>query len=194
MPSISKNLNRTQFYDAYTRTSSFFEGSELASSGLPEGLGTGDPESLEANCLPSLSPRSSRCRSTIRPRPIAPESAPRRGSVRRGGLDDRRAAAGEQGAGEQFRMEFLAFNPDSEITGPFINTLRRLGIDATLRIIDTSQYINRQRAFDYRLHHDGAAAIAVAGQRAARLLGLGGSRRCRARAIWPASATKPSTR
>ncbi len=30
-------MNRTLFYGSYTRTDSYFEGGELASSGLPQG-------------------------------------------------------------------------------------------------------------------------------------------------------------
>ncbi|TIX82903.1 MAG: ABC transporter substrate-binding protein, partial [Mesorhizobium sp.] len=39
---------------------------------------------------------------------------------------------------------------------PLIDNLRRLGIDATLRIVDDSQYTNRTRAFDFDM-------LAVAG-------------------------------
>lgn len=144
-----ENLNRTQFYDAYTRTSSFFEGSELAASGLPEGLELEILQSLEAELPDELFTEEF----TL---PTYDSAQANRQNLRR--AVDLFAEAGwtTQGgrlvneAGEQFRMEFLAFNPDSErVTGPYINTLRRLGIDASLRIIDTSQYINRQRAFDY---------------------------------------------
>lgn len=144
-----ENLNRTQFYDAYTRTSSFFEGSELASSGLPEGRELEILQSLDADLPEEIFANEFAL-------PVYDSAQANRQNLRR--AVDLFAEAGwtTQGgrlinaAGEQFCMEFLAFNPDSErVTGPYINTLRRLGIDATLRIIDTSQYINRQRAFDY---------------------------------------------
>src|SRR5690606_38204240 len=35
------------------------------------------------------------------------------------------------------------------VTGPYIEQLRKLGIDATLRVIDQSQYINRVRALAF---------------------------------------------
>jgi microcin C transport system substrate-binding protein len=52
--------------------------------------------------------------------------------------------------GEQFRIEFLGASPTSEvIAGGFIANLRRIGVDATLRIVDTSQYIQRLQAFEF---------------------------------------------
>ena len=35
------------------------------------------------------------------------------------------------------------------IVSPFIRNLKRLGVEARLRTVDQSQYINRTRAFDY---------------------------------------------
>ena len=52
--------------------------------------------------------------------------------------------------GEQFRIEFLGASPTSEvIAGGLIDNLRKIGIDATLRIVDTSQYIQRYQAFQF---------------------------------------------
>src|SRR5690606_21745976 len=53
-------------------------------------------------------------------------------------------------AGEQFRIEFLGNGPTSEIiAGSYVENLRKLGIDASLRIVDPSQYVNRYRSFDF---------------------------------------------
>src|SRR5690606_18703201 len=50
----------------------------------------------------------------------------------------------------QFRIEFLGRDPtDERVNKPFMDNLRRLGIDVSLRIVDTSQYVNRVRSFDY---------------------------------------------
>jgi microcin C transport system substrate-binding protein len=52
--------------------------------------------------------------------------------------------------GRQFSIEFLGSSPTAEvITGGFIENLRRLGIDASLRIVDTSQYVQRFQNFDF---------------------------------------------
>src|SRR5690606_28433834 len=52
--------------------------------------------------------------------------------------------------GEQFQIEFLGASPTAEvITGGFIANLRKIGISATLRIVDTSQYIQRVQNFQF---------------------------------------------
>src|SRR6185312_10600078 len=53
-------------------------------------------------------------------------------------------------AGQPFRIEFLGRgDSDDRITAPYIQNLKRLGIQASLRIVDPSQYINRLRNFDF---------------------------------------------
>jgi microcin C transport system substrate-binding protein len=52
--------------------------------------------------------------------------------------------------GEQFSFEFLYVDQSQErVLLPFVHNLRRLGIDVSLRLVDTSQYINRLRAYDF---------------------------------------------
>jgi microcin C transport system substrate-binding protein len=57
------------------------------------------------------------------------------------------------------RFEILLVNPAFErITGPFLRNLERLGIEATMRTVDTAQYQNRMDAFDFDM------AVTVWGQ------------------------------
>ncbi len=144
-----ESLNRTQFFDLYSRTTSYFEGTELAATGLPEGKELEILRSLKAEvpeevfteefALPVHDGR----RSTRQHLQQAVQLLAEAGWTSRGGR-----LVNE--AGEQMRIEFLAANPDAErVSGAYISTLRQLGIDASLRIIDSSQYINRVRAFDY---------------------------------------------
>jgi microcin C transport system substrate-binding protein len=144
-----ESLNRTQFYDFYSRTTSYFEGSELGATGLPEGLELEILQSLEAEV-----PEEVFTEEFTLPVHDSPQAT--RQHLRHAVELFAEAGWTSQGgrlvneAGEQFRIEFLAFNPDAErVTGSYINTLRRLGIDASLRIIDSSQYVNRQRAFEF---------------------------------------------
>jgi microcin C transport system substrate-binding protein len=52
--------------------------------------------------------------------------------------------------GQPFTMEILLGSPSLERSNlPYVQNLRRIGIDATLRTVDSSQYINRIRSFDY---------------------------------------------
>ena len=52
--------------------------------------------------------------------------------------------------GQQFKFEFLGNDPTDEvISNSYIETLRKIGIDAKLRIVDPSQYVNRLNNFDF---------------------------------------------
>ncbi|MFD9901361.1 ABC transporter substrate-binding protein [Mesorhizobium sp. NPDC059025] len=52
--------------------------------------------------------------------------------------------------GQPFAFEILDFRQGAEATlNPYIDMLRKIGITATLRFVDSSQYINRVNNFDY---------------------------------------------
>ena len=52
--------------------------------------------------------------------------------------------------GQPFSFEILLVSPAFErIVLPFVRNLKRLGIDARVRLVDQSQYINRIRSFDF---------------------------------------------
>jgi microcin C transport system substrate-binding protein len=54
--------------------------------------------------------------------------------------------------GEQMRFEILLVSKEFErIVLPFVRNLQRLGVDASVRLVDSSQYINRLRSFDFDL-------------------------------------------
>ncbi|BDA82668.1 ABC transporter substrate-binding protein [Aureimonas sp. SA4125] len=54
------------------------------------------------------------------------------------------------GKGEVFRLEFMINGQEqSRVYGKFFDTLRRLGIDASFRLVDEAQYQDRQSNFDY---------------------------------------------
>ena len=83
-------------------------------------------------------------------------------------------------AGEQLTAEFLLAQPDFErIVLPYIEDLERLGVKASVRTVDTSQYQRRTDTFDFDIIVAILPAVAVARQRAARLLGLGSRRQGR---------------
>ena len=53
-------------------------------------------------------------------------------------------------AGDQMAIEFLLVSPAFErIVGPVVQNLQRLGIAATQRTVDTSQYQERVQTFDF---------------------------------------------
>ena len=74
-------------------------------------------------------------------------------------------------------VEFLVEQPAFERVVLFYKpALERLGIDVSVRTVDAAQYENRLRQWDFDIIIAIWAQVAVARQRAARLLGLGGGR------------------
>ncbi|OJT00488.1 extracellular solute-binding protein [Marinobacter nauticus] len=142
--------NRNLFFDQYTRTNSYFENSELASSGLPQG-----PE------LDILE----RFRDQLNPEVFTREYTPPDTSDSRSMRDNLRAAmellneAGysilggkmvHEESGKQLSFEVLLFQKSFErVVLPFTRNLERLGIDVTVRLVDSNQYIQRVRSFDF---------------------------------------------
>jgi microcin C transport system substrate-binding protein len=55
-----------------------------------------------------------------------------------------------QETGEPMQFEILLADPASErYAAPWVDNLKRLGVDAQIRIVDTAQYQNRLDNFDY---------------------------------------------
>lgn len=53
-------------------------------------------------------------------------------------------------AGEVFRLEYMINGAEQQrVYGKFFDTLRRIGVDASFRLVDEAQYQDRQQRFDY---------------------------------------------
>ncbi len=145
-----ESMNRTLFYGLYKRTSSYFEGSELASSGLPEGRELEILESVRDLVPPEVFTEPFTLPVYEKPgddRKYLREAArllQEAGWVPQGGR-----LVNEQ-TGQAMAIQFLGNDPTSErVMLPFVNALRRLGIDAGIRIVDSAQYQAMTDNFDY---------------------------------------------
>jgi len=142
--------NRNLFYDQYTRSNSYFANSELASSGLPEGR---ELEILEPY-RDSLPPRVF---NQIYQPPVTDGQQGLRANLKIA-LEELRAAGYSikngkmvhSETGETLAFEVLLFQKTFErVVLPFKNNLARLGVDVTVRLVDSNQYVQRVRSFDY---------------------------------------------
>jgi len=142
--------NKALFYDLYDRTDSFFEGSDLQAEGppSPEELALLQPlaDQLPADALgPAYVP------------PTTDGSGRNRENLRAAStlLDEAGWAVGTDGMrrnaeGALLSIEFLDDSPAFErITGPFVQNLRKIGVDASTRTIDPAQYQARIETFDF---------------------------------------------
>ncbi len=141
--------NRTLFSDAYERSTSYYPNSEFSATGLPSG----------AEWL-LLAPYRDQLPASLFTQPFAPSKTDGGGIPR----DTLRKALkllayagwtlsdkGLLNADKQpLRFEILLVNPNLErILQPYIEDLRRLGIDAGLRTVDRAQYKQRLDRFDF---------------------------------------------
>jgi microcin C transport system substrate-binding protein len=142
--------NKNLFYGQYDRTISYFSNSELASSGLPDG-----------DELALLEPFRDRLPAEVFTAAYAPPSTDGSGNIR-GNLRDALKILREAGwvledqklidpnTGAPLEIEVLLVSPAFErIVSPFVQNLERLGVAATIRIIDPAQYQNRISEFDF---------------------------------------------
>ena len=148
--------NKTLFYGLYARINSFQENSYLAAEGLPT---PGELALLEplADILPAGV--------LTEPAVMAPTSRARQFDRRNAAaasalLDEAGWKVGADGirrnaAGETLRIEFLNRSPAFDrIINPYVENLRRIGVDAVLNRVDNAQYVDRRYAFDYDIITD----------------------------------------
>ena len=149
-----EDMNKTIFYGQYERISSYFAGTELASSGSPQGLEKELLEPFAADLPPELFARP-----YTNPKGGSPDATRKNlreadRLLREAGWtikDGKRVNA----KGERFHVEFLADDATSERYILFYKPhLEKLGISVSLRIVDASQYENRIRDFDFDITNE----------------------------------------
>ena len=142
-------INRVQHFGFYRRVDSFFDNSELEATGVPTG-----PE------LALLEEFRDELPAELFTTPFEIPASDGRGLNRENMLKAQAlfADAGWQvvderlvnDQGEQFAFEFLARNPSEERAAlPYVDALKRLGIDAKVRTVDPTQFRSRFRGFAY---------------------------------------------
>ncbi len=141
--------NANLFYGAYTRTTSYFSNSTLASSGLPQGGELSLLETHRAKLPPTLFTQEFKL-------PVSDGSGNNR-EVLRQALDLLRQAGWTvkdrkmvNAAGQQLTFEILLDNPSFErVSLPYVQWLARLGVEARVRTVDAAQYRRLMDTFDY---------------------------------------------
>ncbi len=157
--------NQTLQYGLFEQRNSYWQNSDLAAEGVPEGAELELLQSLGDLIDPAL----------LSEPPVVAHTSGKRQLDRRNlrKADALLAAAGwlpgddgirRNAAGEILSLEFLTDDAEIErIATPFIANLNAVGIKATLNRVDPSQYTNRERAKDFDMIADGYATNLVPG-------------------------------
>jgi microcin C transport system substrate-binding protein len=145
-----EEMNKQIFFGQYKRITSYFEGTELAATGLP---GPGELALLE----PMHDKVPPEVFTTAYSNPVSGTPTAVRNNLREAvrllkevGYDMREQQFVNSKTGEPFTVEFLGNNPVFERVFLFYKpSLERLGITVSVRTVDEAQYENRLRNWDF---------------------------------------------
>jgi microcin C transport system substrate-binding protein len=145
-----EEMNRTIFFGQYKRISSYFEGTELASSGLPEGKELEILETVRDNIPADLFTKPYT-------NPVGGEQQANRNNLREAlslfrnaGYEIRNTNLVNAKTGEPYGVEFLVDDPATERFVLFYKpSLERVGMTVSTRVVDPAQYENRLRQWDF---------------------------------------------
>ncbi len=145
-----EEMNRQIFFGQYKRIASYFEGTELASSGLSQGLeleilqSVKDKVPAELFIKPYTNPVGGN------PQAVRNNLREALALMREAGYEIRNTKLTDTKSGETMRVELLVQQPAFERVMLFYKpSLERVGITVSVRTIDSSQYETRLRQWDF---------------------------------------------
>jgi len=145
-----EELNRTIFFGQYTRINSYFFGSDLASSGLPQGKELEILTELKDQVPPEVFTKEYT-------NPVGGDPAKFRENLKtaialfkKAGYELKNNKMTNVKTGEAFSFEILLDGPIIErVALPFAKNLKLIGVEVSVRTVDPSQFTNRWRSRDY---------------------------------------------
>jgi microcin C transport system substrate-binding protein len=143
-------MNRQLFYGQYYRIKSYFEGTELACSGLPQGKELEILNTVRDQVPPEVFTKPYT-------NPVGGDAQKVRDNLREAlklfreaGYVIRNTKLVDAKTGEPYSVEFLADDPTIERLVLFYKpSLNRIGMDVSVRVVDSAQYENRLRQWDF---------------------------------------------
>jgi microcin C transport system substrate-binding protein len=145
-----EEMNRQMFFGQYKRIDSYFDGTQLAATGLPMGRELELLQSIGQEVPPSVF-------TTAYSNPIGGNPDAARNNLRQAlrllkqaGYEVRDQQLVDVKTGEPYTIEFLGNNAVFERVFLFYKpSLERIGITVTVRTVDEPQYENRLRNWDF---------------------------------------------
>lgn len=145
-----EETNKQMFFGQYERINSYFYGTELASSGLPQGRELEILQTVKDQVPPEVF-------TSVYTNPVGGNAQAVRANLREAmqllkaaGYEVRERKLVSAASGEPFEIELLTFDPSFERVMLFYKpSLERLGMAVRVRTIDATQYQNRLRSRDF---------------------------------------------
>ncbi|MGL4404518.1 MAG: extracellular solute-binding protein, partial [Notoacmeibacter sp.] len=149
-----EGANKATYYNLYFRNKSYFDGTELAATGLPEGLELEVLKEVKAKFPDGF---ADTVFNTPYTNPVGGDDVKVRANLREAtrlfkeaGYEVRGGKMVDAQTGEPFTIEFLYYQADADRQVQFFrNNLEKIGVTFNIRVVDTSAYIERLRDFDY---------------------------------------------
>ena len=145
-----EEMNKQLFFGQYQRITSYFDGTDLASSGLPQGQELEILETVRDQVPPEVF--TSRYKNPGGGNPEAVRNNLREGIrlMKEAGYEIRDRRLVNAKTSEPFGVEILVDDPNLERIALFYKpSLEKLGIAVTVRTVDDAQFENRTRSWDF---------------------------------------------
>jgi len=143
-------MNKKLFFGQYNRVSSYFQGTDLASSGVPSGRELELLETVKDKVPPELFKQPYTNPVSDNPDQVRNNLREAIKLLHQAGYEIREQQLVNAKTGEQFAVEFLSNAPMFERVFLFYKpSLERLGISVSVRTVDQAQYESRLRAWDF---------------------------------------------
>ena len=141
--------NKNLFFGAYKRSNSFFSNSELSSKGLPSKEELIYLEPLKDKLPAEVFTKEYKAPENSGDGQIRDSLKQAIRLLRQAGWNYKEGKL-VNSEGQPLAFEILIVQPSFErVVNPFIKNLKRLGVTASVRLVESSQYINRLRSFDF---------------------------------------------
>jgi microcin C transport system substrate-binding protein len=145
-----EEMNRQLFFGQYKRIASFFEGTELAATGVPSGKELEILETVRDKVPDELFTKPYTNPVGGNPEAIRNNLREALRLFREAGYEVRDTRLVDARSGKQFAVEFLVDEPAAERFVLFYKpSLDRLGMTVNVRVVDAAQYENRLRQWDF---------------------------------------------
>ncbi|MFZ1064430.1 MAG: extracellular solute-binding protein [Pseudolabrys sp.] len=145
-----EEMNRQLFFGQYKRIASFFEGTELASTGVPSGKELEILETVRDKVPDELFTKPYTNPVGGNPEAVRNNLREALRLFREAGYEVKDTRLVDARSGKQFAVEFLVDEPAAERFVLFYKpSLDRLGMTVNVRVVDAAQYENRLRQWDF---------------------------------------------